>query len=96
MCRSLILTQYSVLSTRISVLSALCALRYALSDLASAVIFLKGFLSVSICVSLRLIAFDALRSALSALLFSLCVFARVILFQIPKANLEFTGEFTYR
>ncbi len=35
---------------------------------ASAVIFLKGFLSVSICVNLWLIAFDALRSALSALL----------------------------
>jgi len=34
------------------ILCALCA---------SAVIFLKGFLSVSICVSLRLIAFDALR-----------------------------------
>ncbi len=30
---------------------------------ASAVISLKGFLSVSICVSLRLIAFDALRLA---------------------------------
>ncbi len=31
---------------------------------ASAVIFLKEFLSVSICVNLRLIAFDALRFAL--------------------------------
>jgi len=50
---------------------------------ASAVIFLKGFLSVSICVNLRLIEFDALRSALSALPFSLCVFARVIFFPIP-------------
>ncbi len=33
----------------------------------SAVIFLKGFLSVSICVNLRLIAFDALRLSLSDL-----------------------------
>ncbi len=41
------------------ILCALCA---------SAVIFLKGFLSVSICVNLRLIALDALRYALSALL----------------------------
>ena len=51
---------HSLLSTRNSVLSALCALRHALSDFASAVIFLKGFLSVSICVNLLLIAFDAL------------------------------------
>jgi len=36
-----------------SILCALCA---------SAVIFLKGFLSVSICVNLRLIAFDAGRA----------------------------------
>jgi len=35
---------------------------------ASAVIFIKGFLSLSICVNLRLVAFDALRFALSALL----------------------------
>ncbi len=41
------------------ILYALCA---------SAVIFLMGFHSASICVNLRLIAFDALRSALSALL----------------------------
>ncbi len=47
------------------ILCALCA---------SAVIFLKGFLSVSICVNLRLIAFDALRSALSALLPSASLF----------------------
>jgi len=45
---------------------------------ASAVIFLKGFLSVSICINLRLIAHDALRSAHSALLFSRCAFARVV------------------
>ncbi len=52
-----------LLLTAICLLVPLCA---------SAVKFLKGFLSVSICVNLRLIGFDALRSAYSCLLPSAC------------------------
>jgi len=58
-------------------------LHHAFSDLASAVIFLKESLSVSICVNLRLIAFDASRSEFSCLLFSLCVYARVVVYPMP-------------
>ncbi len=63
--------------TKNEILCALCA---------SAVIFLKRFLSVSMCENLGLIALNALRYAPCALLFSLgvlCVFARVVVYPIP-------------
>jgi hypothetical protein len=65
------------------ILCALCA---------SAVIFLKGFLSVSICVNLRLIASDSL--ALCALLLAPLVPLRESSFiRLPKR--KFKGIFKY-